>query len=1211
MNYRFQPNKNRHFRKFIPVLLLYPVFFSTLYSQDNTPTIQDCAGAKPICELTYEEPDPYEYSGEGNFFNEIYNESDYDCYTYESNGIWYIFTAQTDGFLRFTITSHYVADDYDWIAFNMTDAECSDLASEAMYDYVISSNNFGAGNWSGYDFMNKYTGANSDSALFYEDSLGLSDDCNGPGHEYGPHWNEDIKVFEGNTYILYVSNWSGSDYGYNIDFSESTATIFDDSGAELKEVKDLGIYYCGVDEISFFFTENVICSTVDVSSFELRDQYNNLHEISEIESYNSGVNSEYENSYILKTVEPLTAGTYTLYLIDENVLDLCGNASVISNLAFTVKDIEIIRENYTQIVCHGDSNGTITISANGGNEQLYYSIDGGQTYYENDGKFTNLPAGEYTIMVKTSDNCEVEGSTITIEDPGEISYTAEYTDITPCYGDDNGIITIHATGGNEPLVYSIEPVMSYVDNDGEFTGLRAGTYFIVIRDANDCVVEGDTITLEQPDEIIVNIEQSNISCYGNSDGEIHILAEGGTGNFSYTVGSGENSSLSDYTELKSGTYTVKVIDNGGCVVTEEITLTQPDEIKFTEVSITHNKCFGYSTGEISYEIEGGTPDYDVTWSADDNETIYSLTNLAAGTYKGTITDANNCTITDTFIVTEPEVVSIQSVKQDISCNGGSDGFIKLVVSGGTKPYSYYWSTGQESLSLTGIPAGEYSVTIIDANDCEEIMSFEITQTENISASATVQHIKCKGGSDGSIDLTVFCESGDLEYSWSNGASEEDLDSLSAGIYDVMVTDNSTEECAVASVEITEPDKELLIENLSHTNVLCYGDNTGSFSFEITGGIPGYSVFYTNSEGDTISRNTSLYADVYVITIEDSNQCVISDSVEIVQPSDFQIDLQIENVTCNGGFDGSISVAVSGAVSPYTFSWSTTDNEASIDSLSVGEYNLIITDANMCDTGLVISITEPDVVKAELTVSNVDCYGDYTGTIDLDVIGGSGSYIYEWSNGMSDEDIDSIAAGAYWVIVTDEQLHECAYASVTITEPLQPLAIETDSIRMSCWGGATGAVYTQISGGTPDYSVYWSNGETNDSISLVIPGEYIIYVIDNNECTVTDTFTIVEIECPVEFNIPNIFTPNEDGYNDIFKIKPKSGLTVLDFSSFTIEIYNRWGELIYTWHDPLSGWNGKNQNSNDDSSPGVYFYVIKAKSSDGKSHGKKGFLHLVR
>jgi hypothetical protein len=281
---------------------------------------------------------------------------------------------------------------------------------------------------------------------------------------------------------------------------------------------------------------------------------------------------------------------------------------------------------------------------------------------------------------------------------------------------------------------------------------------------------------------------TNVGCFGDATGAINLTAAGGTGAYSFNWGGAVITE--DRNGLAAGTYTVTVTDANGCTTTSSATIAQPATALSASSTSTNVNCFGDATGAIDLTATGGTGAYSFNWGG--AVITEDLNGLSAGTYTVTVTDANGCSTTSSAIITQPATaLSASSTSTNVSCNGSSNGTISVTVSGGTTPYSFNWGGGVSTQNRTGLAAGSYTATVADANGCTSVISTTVgADTSNISVSFVSTDVTFNGGNDGTINITVSGGTAPFSYLWSNAATTEDLNGLTAGNYTVTITDGN-------------------------------------------------------------------------------------------------------------------------------------------------------------------------------------------------------------------------------------------------------------------------------------------------------------------------------------------------------------------------------------------------------------------------------------
>jgi gliding motility-associated-like protein len=442
---------------------------------NQIPTVQDCPGAIPVCQDYYEEPDSSALSG-GNYHNEI-GFDDVTCTSFDTDGLWYSFTVQTSGVLRFTLKpqkpnvddNYWIVADFDWTLFDLTNGTCADLKTSPS-TYLVSSNTYGSENdiqW------HDSTGINS---TYTEELLS---NCNGPGPDNGPPFNQDVQVLAGNNYFLFVSNPHGTPYGYTLDLSASTAIIYDDTPPELQDCKPK----CGASTLTVSFSEKIQCSSLTGDMFKLGGPEGEIT-IFNVSSIYCNEGAEYDKEVLLKTNTDFAPGNYNLSLV-KPVYDACGNMSGPDSIKFTVPGTDILSVSSTDILCYGAYNGSISINAASESNTLLYSVLGGFSYQIDDNEFDSLGPGIYEIVVKNEYDCMAERETVILTNPDVLVLTAEHiVPVDKCGGAETGAIAVSATGGRGNITYSIDG--SNYNSDPVFSDLKSGDYVIYARDENNC-----------------------------------------------------------------------------------------------------------------------------------------------------------------------------------------------------------------------------------------------------------------------------------------------------------------------------------------------------------------------------------------------------------------------------------------------------------------------------------------------------------------------------------------------------------------------------------------------------------------------------------------------------------------------------------------------------------------------------------------------------
>ncbi|HEY1062941.1 MAG TPA: gliding motility-associated C-terminal domain-containing protein, partial [Daejeonella sp.] len=642
----------------------------------------------------------------------------------------------------------------------------------------------------------------------------------------------------------------------------------------------------------------------------------------------------------------------------------------------------------------------------------------------------------------------------------------------------------------------------------DLSSLIAGSYTVTVTDSKGCTAT-ETILITQPlAALTLSSTQTNVNCFGESTGAINLTVSGGTAPYSYSWNSGQTTE--DISSLAAGSYTVTVTDSKGCTATETILITQPLAALTLSSTQANINCFGESTGAINLTVSGGTAPYSYNWSS--GQSTEDISSLTAGSYTVTFTDSKGCTATETILITQPlAALTLSSTQTNINCFGESTGAINLAVSGGTAPYSYSWSSGQSTEDLSSLTAGSYTVTVTDSKGCTATETILITQPlAALTLTTTQTNINCFGESTGAINLTVSGGTAPYSYSWSSGQTTEDIGSLTAGSYTVTVTDSKG--CtATETILITQPAAVLSL-TAAQTNINCFGESTGAINLTVTGGTAPYS--YSWSSGQTTEDLSSLTAGSYTVTVTDSKGCTATKTIQITPPlAALTLSSTQANINCFGESTGAINLTVSGGTAPYSYSWSSGQTTEDIGSLTAGSYTVTVTDSKGCSATETILITQPlAALTLSSTQTNINCFGESTGAINLTVSGGTAPYSYIWSSGQITRNLTGIKAGNYLVTVTDA--NSCTNKlEISITQP-ERMSVSFIVKNASCQNTSDGSITANIKGGKAPFILIWNENKdlNNPEIKNVKPGKYALLIIDSNGCSLKAETEILYGDC---------------------------------------------------------------------------------------------------
>lgn len=854
------------------------------------------------------------------------------------------------------------------------------------------------------------------------------------------------------------------------------------------------------------------------------------------------------------TLTNLCAGTYTVRVRDSktpirNVVFV--QVAVLNPPSIGIPDLDI-----APISCHNANDGIIQVNAFGGTGSLSYSIDGGVTFFPTN-LFTNLAAGNYNIVVRDSKGCTriYMDNPVTLTNPSTITINSESkTDVTGCFGNANGSVTVLASGGTGVLTYTLNPVGT-VNTTGVFSGRPAGTYTVAVTDENGCgPVTSSSLVITQPPLLtITSVNQTNVNCANQPQGTITVTTSGGTGTIYYTLNPGSiTNTTGNFINLLAGTYTVSVIDDNACgpFSTGNIQITQPPIIQITGSSKTDITCNGLNNGTITVTATGGTGTLTYTLNPGAiSNTTGVFNNLSAGSYTVSVTDLNLCGpfVTAPIEIIEPPVITITSiVPVGVSCFGGNNGSITVTASGGTGILTYTLNPGSISNTtgvFSGLVAGTYTVSVTDANSCGPVTSGAIVVTQppviQITGSSKTD-ITCNGLTNGTITVTAVGGTGTLTYTLNPGAINNTTGlfaGLSAGSYTVSVTDaNNCGPFTTGTIQIIQP-PAIQITGTSKTDITCNGLTNGTITVTATGGTG--TLTYTLNPGaisNTSGIFTGLSAGSYTVSVTDANSCgpIVTAPIQIIEPVVIQIlSSGGTNITCFGLNNGTITVTASGGVGTltYTLNPGAINNTTGVfTGLSAGTYTVSVTDANSCGpvSSAPISVTEPPAIVISSTSStNVSCNGGNNGTITIVAVGGTSTLTYTLNPGSISNTtgiFGGLMAGTYTVSVTD--VNNCGpvvSGSIVITQPTAIAITGESKTNITCFGLTNGTITVTAAGGTAPLTFTLNPGsviQPTGSFSGLGAGNYTVSVSDANGCApvVSNSIQIIQ---PAQIQITSI------------------------------------------------------------------------------------------
>ncbi|MEM9819520.1 MAG: CotH kinase family protein, partial [Bacteroidota bacterium] len=630
--------------------------------------------------------------------------------------------------------------------------------------------------------------------------------------------------------------------------------------------------------------------------------------------------------------------------------------------------------------------------------------------------------------------------------------------------------------------------------------LVSTTYSITVTSSNGSSASDDLqITVNALPQI--NGSSMDISCFGAGDGMIDLNVNG-AGTFAYQWSNGSNTANLD--NLAPNTYQVTVTDANACQSDASFLIEEPSFLILSLSDLQEVSCFGGQDGSISIGLAQGTPPYQVNWSNGAGGT--TIEQLSAGIYLASITDANNCLTIESFEIEAPSPIEASSTIQQVSCAQGNDGSASVEGSGGTPPYQYNWSNGVVGNSIEQVAAGNYTLSITDAQGCLLIENILINQATDIETSTTSQTVSCFNGNDGAATIFATGGTAPLTYIWSNGTIGPTIEQIAAGNYTVSITDALN--CMHIEEVIIDQASPIVVDNTSIQAVSCFGGSDGNASIEVLGGTPPFQYLWSN--GATEQNIEQVMAGSYSVSISDQNNCQQIATIEVGEAESLESELLVNPLSCSGIDDASIDLEPTGGTAPYSYQWSTGSTNQSIDNLSPGMYSVTITDANECQTQSSAVIDDVGALQTQSSEMPISCFGQNDGAIDVTVNGGVEPYQYLWSNNSTSPSLSDLSPGTYTLTVSD--VNDCQ--SITQYEIIEPdvLSGSNTTTSLSCFDANDGSIDLTVLGGTPPFTYQWSNMATDEDLTDLASGTYSVTIIDSRFCSTE--LTNIEIESPL-------------------------------------------------------------------------------------------------
>jgi gliding motility-associated-like protein len=700
----------------------------------------------------------------------------------------------------------------------------------------------------------------------------------------------------------------------------------------------------------------------------------------------------------------------------------------------------------------------------------------------------------------------------------------------------------------------------------EFINESLGAFNIIWREKEwgfqgfDPIYPADTIVLLGR-KMSVSAVAVDALCFGGF-GTINVTVVNGKLPFSVSWDNGPSSTVNSNTftspNLLTGNHVAQITDANGCIIFAGDVVGEPGAALNVIPTIVNDNCNDLTgNGSISILPSGGTMPYTYLWSgtgstAGYNSSLQNISNLLPGQYNLTISDSHGCVNNTTHIVNQPNPLIASVVSNNpVNCFGEATGSINIALSGGTVPYQTVWkslpsnSTISTSNNLIDVFAGDYTLTVTDTSMCSITNTYTINQPAQLVLTSNISDVLCNGGNSGNVVGTVTGGVPGYTYHWYNGANvllsstTNVLSNAYADDYNLEVFDSKG--CMINLVSpVVQPDI-VAVSNSTLQNVNCYGNSTGSIQIDVIGGVTPYTYDWSNDgfgAYDDTEDLIGLSAGTYTVKIKDANNCIKTFTYVITEPAAALSAVPtLTHVKCYGNSTGSILVNVEGGTMPYTFDWDTDgtgdfDDPQNLLNIPAGVYTLTVKDTLGCTTTFTSQIFQPAApLSLTETHANVLCFAGNSGSININLAGGTVPYTFTWSNGSSilmtqtTPNLTNLTSDSYTVLVQDA--NDCTISTtIFIDQPSAPLAISTSIIEVDCYNSSTGSIDLTVTGGTGPFIYDWDNdgvGDNDDFQDLLnIPStNYAIIVYDNNGCTITSSYFVDQPQAPIQLSVTSV------------------------------------------------------------------------------------------
>ena len=948
------------------------------------------------------------------------------------------------------------------------------------------------------------------------------------------------------------------------------------------------------------------------------------------------------------SIRNIENGQYAVSVTDQS------GCAVISS--FTVNTAPIaVQGTVTDATCLSSANGQINVSVQGGtpfSDGTYmFQWPGFPPVRGTTNTLSNIMRGDYTLTVSDSNGCFIN-ETFTVNANREIVLDA-LTIVEPnCFGDETGSISIQVStlnaGNDDGYIFDWERNMMNVnasfvtgaDLSMSNVGLGAGRYDVTITDFDeglDCILDTFVVINEPPPIMVELVSLIDETCNPGTDGEMVVRATGGRAMSpaDYIYDWGNHPSITDFSPsqqgLSAGIFTLRVYDTGDlmCFTDTLFELVQEEGPQILSFDSTSVSCGGGMDGELEvFYVRPMGQTFNVNWT-DQSGMLYSgdrITGLGSGTYTVTVTASAGCESIDTVYLGPATDIVLDSVQYGIpTCPNSQNGSVTVFATGPGGNLRYTWDhpNGSNNPRLPSVGVGTYSVTIsADGSNCPPLvidtLSVPSPDIFDVSFSG-IQGATCPGICDGTAMASATGGTGTINYIWTSGETTANAMNLCAGSNFVTVSDN----ICFDVFEIVIPAADSISLAFEQDNPTCYGDQDGFIRLSPSGSNPPFDILW--NDGPVVANRVDIGAGTYVSTVTDAQGCQRTDTFVLVEPDALVASIapgDLLQITCAGRDDGRAMItATGGNPGGYTYNWQPNiSSTATALGLSPGSYALTVADMSGCSDVLVFDVAEPPAIQFSFgTSTRIQCFGETAPfTVDTAYSGAGGPYTYTVNNGAQNQigQTINLLGGQYVISVIDTT--GCFIDTTIVIDQPPQFNVDIGEDLMVSLGDSARLEIIAVSGAYPIDSIIWNstNGDLSCQfcpapwITPVVDGQVNIIAVDSTGCRAEDEL-MVFVDARRKVFIPNAFSPNRDGVNELFEVY--SGVGVIGIP--LMEIYDRWGGKVFEARNlparrtGSGGWDGLRDG--EPLNPDVYVYVIQILFADNRVLTYNGEVQLLR